>query len=407
MKTHKVLIIGGGFGGVKAAQILGRDSRCSVKMIDPRNFMEYHAATYRLTTGRSPLEVCVPYTQLLRSSNAEVVKDAIVEIDHANKLAKGTSGSTYAYDTAILAVGCESSYFGIQGVEQNAFSINSVNDALKLRRHIHSLFDRAKDCEPAEKVPLLHIVVIGGGASGTELAGEFGAYTRNLARIHNVDPSLVTVDLIEAMPRILPGLPEALSAHALKRLRKLGVNVYLNRSVVKEDVDSLFLKDMEMTTKTVVWTAGLQANRMTASIAGAKLDRRGRVTVDDRLQATGMKDFYAIGDVASTQYSGMAQTALADAEYVARSLQNQLSGWVTEPYIQPKPSYAVPVGPSYAVVLFNGWQFHGFVGWMLRRAADFIAFTELLGPVRAVKAWLAGTVKQESCPTCEKSLCGC
>ncbi len=394
-----ILIIGGGFGGVKAAQILGRDRRCAVRLVDPKAYMEYHAATYRLTTGRSALEVCIPYTELLRGSGAEVVKDAVVSIDPAKKQAVGLSASTYDYDELILAIGCESSYFGIQGVEEHAYSINSVDDALKLRRHIHDSFEKAKTTPPEEKVPLLHVAVIGGGASGTELAGEFAAYTRSLAKAHGIDPSLVTIDLIEAMTRVLPGLPEHLSAKAHQRLRELGVNVYLNRSVVREEVDKLFLKDMQMTTKTVVWTAGLKANGMTATIPGLSLDKRGRVLVDDHLRALGVSHVSVIGDVASTKYSGMAQTALADAAYVAKSIRTGSP----VAYVQPAPAYAVPVGPGYAVVLYHGMSFSGSIGWFLRRAADFRAFLSMLGLAPSIRAFLAGMVRHESCPVCAKN----
>jgi len=396
----KVLIVGGGFGGVKAAQILGRDSRFHVRLIDPKSYMGYHAAVYRLATGHSAQEVCIPYTDLLKGINVELVKDAVVSIDPKQKKATGASGSVFAYDELVLAVGCESSYFGIKGVEENAFSINTVDEALELRRHIHELFEQAKTSMQEERVPLLHIAVIGGGASGTEIAGEFAAYTKSVAVKHGVAPSLVTIDLIEAMPKILPALPDALSAHALTRLHELGVNVYLNRSVIRESVDQLFLKDMQMTTKTVVWTAGLKANRMAGHIAGATLDKRGRVIVNEYLQAKDLGDLYVIGDIASTQYSGMAQTAIADATFVASDLKRRVLEKPRKPYTQPAPSYAVPVGPRYAVVFYHGLQFHGRIGWLLRRAADLRAFASLLGLVASFRAWRSGGLMLESCETC-------
>lgn len=393
---QKVLIIGGGFGGVKLAQALGNNKNFAVRLMDPKKFMEYHAATYRLTTGRSAKEVCIAYADLLKNSRTELVRDMAEHIDPEKKVVTGISGSTYNYDILVLALGCESSYFGIEGVEQNAFSINSVNDALKLRAHIHECFATVKKAERNDKTPLLHIAIVGGGASGVELAGEFAWYAHHLAAKHKVDPSLVTIDLIEAMPRLLPLLPESLSKKTLQRLRKLGVNVLLNRSVVKESVDSLFLKDMQMTTKTVVWTAGLKGNKLVASVTGLTLDKRGRVIVDDRLRAVGATDIFAIGDIASTKYSGMAQTALADAAYVASVLSEKNQ----KPYVQPAPAYAVPVGPQFAVVLFHGMKFSGRIGWFLRRAADARAFLAMLGPIDAFKAFLSGFRTQESCPIC-------
>ena len=400
---HKVLIVGGGFGGVKAAQILGRDPKFSVQMIDPKSFMEYHAAVYRLATGRSPGEVCVPYSALLKGTSVEHCRATIVDIDQSKKRVTDSSGGVYSYDTLILATGCEAAFFGIVGIEEHAFGIDGVQNALKLKRHIHDAFEHAKNAsDKSEQVKALHIVVVGGGASGVELAGEFASYTKALARQHGVDPSLVTVDLIEAMPRVLPGLPESLSKAAEGRLRSLGVNMYLNRSVIREESDSLFLKDMEITTKTVVWTAGLKANRLATTIKGATLDKRGRCMVDGYLRMQGVNDIYAIGDTASTTHSGMAQTALSDARYVCSHLQAILKGKEPKLYTQSAPAYAVPVGPLYAVVLYHGIRATGFLGWVLRRAADLRAFLNLMPLQHAITAFLAGSQKVESCDICTK-----
>jgi NADH dehydrogenase len=402
-RRKKILIVGGGFGGVKAAQLLGHDKRFQVKLIDPKSFMEYHAATYRMTTGGSATEVCIPYTDLLKGVSVEVVKDAIVTIDIERCEARGASGSTYAYDELILAIGCEASYFGIEGVAENAFNMNDVSEALKLRAHIHACFEEAKSLQASEQVPLLHIAIIGGGPSGVELAGALAAYTKYLSKKHAVDASLVSIDLIEAMQRLLPGLPATLSEKALQRLRTLGVNVYLHRSVMKEGLNTLFLKDMQMTVKTVVWTAGLKGHRLAASIIGLSLDKRGRILVDDKLHAIGAKHVFAIGDIASTKYAGMAQTALADAAYTASLLQSKASGRIAHSaYSQPAPSYAVPVGPGFAVVLYHGLQFSGRVGWFLRRAADARAFLAMLRPLEAFRTFMSGYSSSENCSVCTK-----
>lgn len=391
----KVLILGGGFGGVKLAQLLGKNKLFQVRLMDPKSYMEYHAATYRLTTGRSAMEVCIPYTTLLKNTNVEVVRDSAASVDPEKKQVTGTSGSTYAYDVLVVSFGCESSYFGIEGVEQNAFSINSVDDALKLRSHIHDCFENVQTAKQEEKTSLLHVAVIGGGASGVELAGELAWYTKTIAKKHKVDASLVSIDLIEAMPRLLPGLPETLSEKALQRLRTLGVNVYLNRSVVKESLETLFLKDMQMTTKTVVWTAGLKGHRLAAAIPGVTVDKRGRIIVDEALRAVGVPDVYAIGDIASTKYAGMAQTALSDASFVSKHLQSP-----HVKYVQPAPSYAVPVGPGSAVVLYHGMKFSGRIGWFLRRAADARAFLSMMSTVDAFKTFMSGFSSSENCSVC-------
>ncbi len=387
---HNVLIVGGGFGGIRAAQLLSKNKKVSVRLIDPKTYMEYHAAVYRLVTGRSATETCIPYSELLRGKNVELVKDSVTTVDLASKTAIGASSSRYQYDSLILAVGSETSYFGIKGIEEHAYGIKTIDEALRLKRHINETFSSLKDTKPDEKAPAMHIVVIGGGASGVELAGELASYTRTLARKHSVDSSLITIDLIEAMPRVLPQLPENVSRKTLSRLRTLGVNVLLNRSVVKEESDQLFLKDMQMTAKTIVWTAGMKANRLASMVPGLSVDKRGRAVVDHSLVATGHKDVYIIGDAAATKYSGMAQTAIADASYVSGAIVAQINGTAARAYVQPAPAYSVPVGPRWAATVYHGAQFFGFIGWMMRRAADFRAFMSLLPFQAAFRAYIGG-----------------
>lgn len=387
---HKVLIVGGGFGGIRAAQLLSRNPDLSVRLIDPKSYMEYHAAVYRLVTGRSATETCIPYSELLKGCNVEFLKDAVTTVKLTEKTAIGASGSRYQYDSLILAVGSETSYFGIKGIEEHAYGIKTVDEALRLKRHINEVFQTIQNVKPEEKTPAMHIAVIGAGASGVELAGELASYTRKLARKHFVDTSLITIDLIEAMSRVLPQLPEKVSKKTLTRLRQLGVNVLLNRSVVREEADQLFLKDMQMTAKTIVWTAGMKANRLASMVPGMTVDKRGRAIVDKSMTAVGQNDVYVIGDAASTKYSGMAQTAIADASYVAKAIQGKLSGKKVPIYVQPAPAYSVPVGPRWAATVYHGVQFFGFTGWLMRRAADFRAFISLLPLGAAIRAYRGG-----------------
>lgn len=387
---HKVLIVGGGFGGIRAAQLLSRNPSLSVRLIDPKSYMEYHAAVYRLVTGRSATETCIPYSELLKGYSVEFVKDAVTTVKLTEKKAIGASGSRFQYDSLILAVGSETSYFGIKGIEEHAYGIKTVDEALRLKRHINDVFQTIHNATPDEKAPAMHIAVIGGGASGVELAGELASYTRKLARKHSVDTSLITIDLIEAMPRVLPQLPEKVSKKTLTRLRQLGVNVLLNRSVVREEADQLFLKDMQMTAKTIVWTAGMKANRLASMVPGMTVDKRGRAMVDECMKAIGQNDVYVIGDAASTKYSGMAQTAISDASYVAKEIVGKLNGTKTPAYVQPAPAYSVPVGPRWAATVYHGVQFFGFVGWFMRRAADFRAFISLLPLGAAIRAYRGG-----------------
>ncbi len=387
---HTIVIIGGGFGGVRLAQRLSHVSGVHIKLIDPKTYMQYYAANYRLATGGSALETCISYASLLKGDNVEHVKDAVASVDTAAGVAVGVSGSRYAYDTLVVASGSESSFFGIPGADEHSFGIRTADESLKLRTHMTEVFRAATTATPEEKTALLHFIVIGGGATGVELASELPAYTKKLAKIHGVDPSLITIDLIEAMPRVLGLLSERVSAKVLKRLHALGINVFLNRSVIREETAELVMKDMQMKSKTIIWTAGMKAARVTSSLAGLALDKRGRIVVDDRMHAQGFDNVFAIGDAASTKYSGMAQTAVADADYVAGAIAARVSAKSVAPYAQPMPAYSVPVGTGWAATVYHGITTFGRLGWMMRRAADLRAFLMFLPPKQAWAAFRAG-----------------
>jgi NADH dehydrogenase len=395
--VHRILIVGGGFGGVKLAQVLSKMKlpEVHIRLVDPKSYMEYRAATYRFVTGRSPMESCLLYSDLFRfrGLEMELVKDAIATVDLGKREAWGESGSSYEFDTLVLAVGGQTATFGIPGVDKYAYDIGTFDGAIRLKNHIDAVCSDAKWANAEERAPLLHIVVVGGGATGVELAGELGWYVRTVAKEHGADPAFTQVDIVETMQRVLPTLAEPLSAIVEERLRSLGVRLLLGSTVKREEADMLILGDREMKARTVVWTAGLKANKLLAKIPGLTLDKKGRAVVNDHLEAA--PNIFAIGDAASTKYSGMAQTALADAEHVARMIRARITHSPVPRYTQPPPAYAIPVGPKWALVLYHGTTFHGLPGWMLRRAADFRAFLTLLPPLKAFSAFWSGTRTME------------
>lgn len=397
-----IVIVGGGFGGISCAQALADklSGTAKVTLISDRPHFEYYAALYRVAAGGSPLEVSVPLEDAFAGKDIRVVQDRITSVDVASRLLQGEGGEEYSYDHLVLALGSESSFFGIPGVEGGTFTLKSLEDAMKLKRHLHETFEELKRAEGAERDAAGRIVVIGGGATGVELAGELAVYARKIAVTHGWQRGEIKIDLVEAMPRLMGMLPEKLSARILTRMQKLGVNVLLNCGVVKKEGDVLSLKDGEIRSKTVVWTAGVKAHRLLAAIPGLTADKRGRVEVDEHLRAKGNDRVYVIGDGAATQYAGMAQTAIRDAKYVARDIAARLKGGSFKPYAAVKPDAAVPAGPGWAAVVYKGMSFHGWIGWMMRRAADFKAFLMLLPPRPAVSAFLHGETTTETCETC-------
>jgi len=233
--------------------------------------------------------------------------------------------------------------------------------------------------------------VIGGGETGTELAGQLAVYTKELADMNRIDPSLITIDLIDSGPRVLKRLPENISRKVHRRLRLLDVNIFLNRRVVKEEIRNIYLKDMTLKTLTVVWAAGVQPNDLYGRTKGLSLDKLKRVLVDEFLQPGGLQHIFVIGDGASTPYSGTAQNAISQGKYVADSILRRVAQKTSFPFVHKEPAHAIPAGPKWAAVKIGRLRLYGRLGWWLRELATFRFFLSMLPPG---KAWALMIKKQ-------------
>ncbi len=407
MEQKQVLIVGGGFGGIRVALDLARTHfrlpDIKITLISDKPHFEYHAALYRVVTGKSPLEVCIPLKEIFSHTKVEIIQEKITAIDIKKKIATAESGKHYLADFLILALGSETVYFNIPGLAKRSFGFKSIAEAMALKHHIHEVLETGQDRTMEQKVSQAHFVVIGGGASGTELAAELAAYTKNMAFKHKLDPSLITIDLIEAGPRLVANLPIGLSETLFHRLHRLGINIYLNRAIMKEDLESVQLKDMEMKTQTVIWTAGVKPNYLYSQTYGLIFDKKGRVMVDHFLQPEGHKDIFIIGDGAATPYSGMAQTAIHDAAYVANSITKKLTHQRRKLYAPIQPAYAIPAGPGWAAVVIGSIYLFGKTGWFIRRFIDFKFFLSILPLDKAWMAFRSGKRISETCPVCSKN----
>lgn len=390
IKISRVLIIGGGFGGVATALRLNElNMQSEIRLVSDKNYFEYHAGLYRLVTNQQPIGACVSLRSIFDNTSIDVVVDKIVAIDREKKVAHGQSGSKYRYDYLVLAPGSQTAYYSIPGLKKYSYNFNTVNTALNLKSHILDVFGRIKTCPPGETCERLHLVVVGGGPSGVEAAGELATWCRNLAAGQGVSALCVTIDLIEGSERLLPSLPKHVSSLAWHRLHYLGVNIFLHQMVKKEDVKGLVASGLSVQAKIVIWTAGVKPNDLLSSIRGLQFDQRGRVMVDDYLQAKGGQRVFVIGDNAATPYSGMAQTAQHDGEFVAMQLTRLLRKQKLAHYKPFAPFYAIPVGSGYAIVVIRWLVITGRLGWWLRRLADLRYFLSILPIRQAFSAWLS------------------
>lgn len=382
-KTTRVVIVGGGFGGVKTALGLANKPGFEVVLMSTTNNFEYHGALYRSATGHSPMEVVIPIDDILhRAKNVTFVLDTAASIDPKRQTIKSEVGNTYKYDKAVLAMGNVINYFGIEGMDKNSYGLATISQTIMLRNRMTELFKKPpKD---------LTIAVVGAGPSGVELAGSIQEFADRVSRKYGKPLAHPKVVLIEGADRVLPMFDPVLSAKAYKRLQKLGVELRLNTKVNACEEGKVCLSGGDIKADLIVWTAGSCACDFYMKHPKVFALERGRVKVDQYLRVPGHTDIHVIGDNAFTPFTGMAQTALHDAKFVVHNLIREKHGSKLETYRPLHPSYIVPVGDKWAVLQNGTHQWSGRRAWLFRRQADRAIFRSFLPYKHAVRRWRKG-----------------
>ncbi len=390
MKKKRILAVGGGFASVKLALELAHDENFSVTLMAPHDQIEYHGALYRSATGRSPLEVVMPFREVFDSSpDVNVVNDLMTELRASTKEIKGMSGKTYGYDALVLGIGYEKEYFGTRGAREHTESMYTIYDAIALRSKLLRLFLRRAGghCD---------VVIVGAGPTGVELAGDIETFASIVAEQYGVKAARPKVIIVDRCEHVLPMLSPRASAAAEERLKELGIKFIGRHAVDRCTSRHIALKGGRiLPADVIVWTAGSRANPFFERYPDIfALDPKKRVVVGEYLQANN-PNIYVLGDAASTPFSGMAQTAISDALQLAANFKRYVRGQDLVPYQPQTPLAVVPIGPEWAVVdqvdakgrkhLLTGKK-----GWQVRRDADYFVLSNFLPPSLAKKHWERG-----------------
>jgi NADH dehydrogenase len=379
----KLVIVGGGFAGVKTALELANNKDFEIILISERPNFEYHGALYRSGTGRSPLEVVLPIRDIIKHArNVTFVQDRIVGLDATKQRIVSETGNIYGYDKLVLALGNVVNYFGIDGMEQAAMSLDTIANTIALR---HRLVELVRSGQPR-----LDVAIVGAGPAGVELAGELQHFAHLIADKYKLSPKKIHVVLIEGASRVLPGLRPEASVKAHKRLHSLGVKVLLNTQLNSCQPGKVCLDSGDLNADVIVWTAGGRAPGFYIEHQHIFQMERGHVKVDQYLRAAGNQNIYVIGDNAATPYAGMAQTALHDAKFVARNLIRELGGGLPFWYRAHMPMYAVPIGPNWAILQTPRRVLSGRRAWFVRRRADLAIYRNFKPYKEAIKTWRKG-----------------
>lgn len=371
----RVVILGAGFGGLSAAKAL-RNAPCDVLVIDRRNYHLFQPLLYQVATAAlSPAEIASPIRSILsRQKNAHVLMARVTGIDPARKLVHLENGREEAFDHLVVATGARHAYFGHDDWEACAPGLKKIEDATDIRRRILLAFERAEAAsDPEERKALLTFVVIGGGATGVEMAGAIAelAHWALADEFRVIDPTQARIVLVEAGPRLLPAFPADLGEHARKALEKLGVEVQLGRAVEHCDAGGVTHRSERIAARTIVWGAGVQASPA-AKWLDAEKDRAGRVVVAKDLSMPGHPDIFVIGDTAAVLDSkgqpvpGIAPAAKQMGAYAGHRIAARIAGGKDSgPFRYRHAGSLATIGRSAAIADFGWIKVKGWPAWWL------------------------------------------
>ena len=394
MTKRHVLILGGGFAGLRTVRNLRKyPKHIDVTLITDSTTFRYSPALYRSATGFRMRESIIPISKIVKKyANINLVHQKIESIDRTKKIVKTIDGKTYSYDKVVLCLGVVTSYFGIPGLDEYSFNIKTPEGLQKLKTHLHKTLSDTG-------APDTNYVVVGGGPTGVELSAALARYLKNIVRRHKVKNHSISIELIEAAPRLLPALNERASFLTARRLSKLGVEIMVGEAVKGETRATIKLAERSIPSHTVIWTAGVTNNPFfKQNLNEFSLNERGKVVVNEYMQVD--EDTYVIGDNAGTPFGGLAQTAIRDANYTSKQIIRQFKGRPLYSYKQKKPTNIVPAGEYWSILQYNNFVIGGKIPALLRSLADLIGYTDIMGFASAYLIWRRRPQSEEKCRVC-------
>ncbi len=372
----RVVIIGGGFGGLQAAHRLAQ-AEAQVVVIDRHNYHLFQPLLYQVATAAlSPAEVAYPIRRIFRKQ--ENVNVRLGEVESVDLEAKRivVSGTSLNYDFLIIAAGATHSYFGNDEWSKHAPGLKTVDDALEMRRRILLAFEEAdQEADAKSQRAKLTFTIIGAGPTGVELAGAIQEICAHSLQhdFHNIDTSTAKVILLDAADRVLPNMPKESSHAAQNSLEQMGVEVRLGAQVTGVDESGVYLGDEHIESENVLWAAGVQGESL-AETLGVELDRRGRVKVNPDLSLPGYAHTYVVGDLACAvsdhtgkPVPGVAPAAVQMGKHAAREIERKLDNSFVESRAfeySDKGSMAT-IGRARAVAAVGNLRIGGLIAWLM------------------------------------------
>lgn len=380
-----IIVAGAGFAGLQTVlELLERGLHGSITLINNSPYFTYYPGLHKILSDHTRGVSQIPLSEIFSDKRVTIVVDDIVGVDSISKTVTLKNSPAITGDILVLTLGGETEYYNTPGLREYSYSMKSYPDALRLRRHIVEMFESYHASEQPGNTGSLCINIVGGGPLGVDTAGELALWTTKLAKLFQVPRKLITINLIDSGSRLLPMLSVSASDRVQRRLQQLGVKIMLEKRITGETGEGLCLTDMNIESDTVIWTAGVRANRLYEKITGLLVvGNKKRIQVDDFLCATPANDFhindvYIAGDGAEAAYSGLAQTAITHGQYIGTSIIKKLQGIPVLPYDHKSVAYHIGVGHGWAVMKVGRITLYGFFAHMMRTFIDLRYFLSIL-----------------------------
>jgi NADH dehydrogenase len=382
--------------------MFGKDNSVEILLVNRDNFILFTPMLAEVVSGSieakhvvSPLREFFSKVIFQEAEAGSVdFEKKIVRISHGNK----SEAHEVPYDYLVLALGSETNFYGLPGVEEHSFPFKTISDAMNLRNHIIDMFERA-DMEPDAQVRkrLLTFVVAGGGFSGIEVTAELNDFIRTSRRFYrNVRPRDIRIVLAVSGPRIMPEISEGLAVYALDRLRAQGIECYLDTKVHSAGMNTVQLENGDtILSETLIWTAGVAPDSLITALS-CKKDKKGRIVVNEFLEAAELQGVWAIGDCASVPdlrtgvpHPPTAQNAVREGRHAAHNIAAAIKGdrFRRKPFSYSSLGTLAPLGYRTAVAEIRGLKFSGFFAWWLWRTIYLFKLPDLYSKVRVALDW--------------------
>jgi NADH:ubiquinone reductase (H+-translocating) len=404
-ERSKVIIIGGGFGGLNAAQAL-KSAPVDVTLIDRRNYHLFQPLLYQVATGSlSPGEIAAPLRGVLgHQKNTRVLLGDVRDVDPVSKRVLLSDGAAFEYDSLIVAAGSQTSYYGNDVWQQWAPGLKSLEEATNIRHKILYAFEVAERLpDPAQRRAWLTFVIVGAGPTGVELAGAIGEIARQTLKndFRSIHPQEAQIILLDGSPRLLMSFPEDLSRKAEQSLATLGVQARMGARVTQVDRDGVDFQingsSERLSSKTVIWAGGVRVaplGRILAKRTGAETDRQGRIRVGHDLTVANFPDIYIVGDLAlsadknGVPLAGVAQVAMQQGTYAAKAIVRKVQGRPQQKSFEyfDKGNLAV-IGRAAAVANVFGVHLSGLPAWMIWAFVHLMYIVEFQSRILVFIQW--------------------